>query len=308
VDHSYKIAVAGAGAVGCYFGGMLARAGAAVTLIGRPEHVEAINAYGLFLDGLKVQEKIPVAASTELAAARQADLVLFCVKTLDTESAAKALAAHLAPGAAVVSLQNGVDNAERIRDASGIPAIAAVVYIGVSMAGPGRVKHSGRGDLILGQMAGQSQEQEVARIARLFENAGVPCRVSANIQVDLWTKLLMNCAYNAISALGEAKYGHLARNPWTRRVLTQTIEEVVAVANAAGIGLDRAAMLENALRLAGPMDQAVSSTAQDILRGKRTEIDALNGYIVQRGQELGVATPVNETLHALIKLREEAGW
>jgi 2-dehydropantoate 2-reductase len=308
VDHSYKIAVAGAGAVGCYFGGMLARAGAAVTLIGRPEHVEAINAYGLFLDGLKVQEKIPVAASTELAAARQADLVLFCVKTLDTESAAKALAAHLAPGAAVVSLQNGVDNAERIRDASGIPAIAAVVYIGVSMAGPGRVKHSGRGDLILGQMAGQSQEQEVARIARLFENAGVPCRVSANIQVDLWTKLLMNCAYNAISALGEAKYGHLARNPWTRRVLTQTIEEVVAVANAAGVALDRTAMLKDALQLAGPMDQAVSSTAQDILRGKRTEIDALNGYIVRRGQEFGVATPVNETLHALIKLREEAGW
>ena len=157
-------------------------------------------------------------------------------------------------------------------------------------------------------MAGQPQEQDVARIAGLFENAGVPCRVSANIQVDLWTKLLMNCAYNAISALGEAKYGHLARNPWTRRVLTQTIEEVVAVANAAGIALDRAAMLESALQLAEPMDQAVSSTAQDILRGKRTEIDALNGYVVRRGQELGVATPVSETLHALIKLREEAGW
>ena len=308
MDHPNKIAVAGAGAVGCYFGGMLARAGAAVTLISRAEHVEAINANGLFLDGLKVQEKIPVAASTELAAARDADLVLFCVKTPDTESAAKELAAHLAPGAAVVSLQNGVDNAERIRAAAGIPAIPAVVYIGVSMEGPGRVKHSGRGDLILGQMEGRSQEQEVARIARLFENAGVPCRVSANIQVDLWTKLLMNCAYNAISALGEAKYGHLARNPWTRGVLTQTIEEVVAVANAAGIVIDRAAMLESALQLAGPMDQAVSSTAQDILRGKRTEIDALNGYVVRRGQELGVATPVNETLHALIKLREEAGW
>lgn len=308
MDHPNKIAVAGAGAVGCYFGGMLVRAGADVILIGRAEHVEAINANGLFLDGLKVQEKIPVAASTDLAAVRQADLVLFCVKTPETESAAKELAAHLAPGAAVVSLQNGVDNAERIRAAAGIPAIPAVVYIGVSMEGPGRVKHSGRGDLILGQMAGQPQEQEVARIARLFENAGVPCRVSTNIQVDLWTKLLMNCAYNAISALGEAKYGHLARNPWTRRVLTQTIEEVVAVANAAGIGIDRAAMLESALQLAGPMDQAVSSTAQDILRGKRTEIDALNGYVVRRGQELGVATPVNETLHALIKLREEAGW
>lgn len=308
MDDSYKIAVAGAGAVGCYFGGMLARAGATVTLIGRAEHVEAINANGLFLDGLKVREKIPVTASTDIAAARQADLVLFCVKTPDTENAAKELAAHLTAGVAVVSLQNGVDNAERIRAAAGIPAIPAVVYIGVSMEAPGRVKHSGRGDLILGRMTGQPQEQEVAKIARLFENAAVPCRVSENIQVDLWTKLLMNCAYNAISALGEAKYGHLARNPWTRRVLTQAVEEVVAVANAAGIGLDGPTILANALQLAGPMDQAVSSTAQDILRGKRTEIDALNGYIVRRGQELGVATPVNETLHALIKLREEAGW
>ncbi|MGH9439168.1 MAG: ketopantoate reductase family protein, partial [Terriglobia bacterium] len=151
-----RVAVMGAGAVGCYFGGMLARAGAPVTLIGRPQHVEAINREGVFIDGVNFQEKIPVSASTELSTAREAQVVLFCVKTLDTEQVARALAPHLARGATVISLQNGVDNVERIRAAVGLEAIAAVVYVAAEMAGPGHVKHSGRGDLIIGYLHDQS--------------------------------------------------------------------------------------------------------------------------------------------------------
>ncbi len=124
-----RIAVLGAGAVGSYFGGMLARAGARVTLIDRRAHVEAIARDGLFLDSIRFQEYVAVAASTQADAARDAELVLFCVKTVDTESAARALAPHLAPGAILVSLQNGVDNVERIRAAAGIEALPAVVYV-----------------------------------------------------------------------------------------------------------------------------------------------------------------------------------
>ena len=117
-----RIAVLGAGAVGCYFGGMLARAGASVTLIGRPPHVGALSRNGLFFDGLHFQQQIAVSASTQVSAVRDAEIVLFCVKTLDTEEAAKSLAPHLAPGAAVISLQNGVDNVERIRSTAKIDA------------------------------------------------------------------------------------------------------------------------------------------------------------------------------------------
>lgn len=295
-----RIVIWGAGAVGCYFGGMLARGGQNVTLIAREAHVKAIHSGGLFLDGVRVQERIAIGADTRAEAAAGADLVLFCVKTLDTETGARALAGHLKPGAVVISLQNGVDNAHRIRAAAGIAAIPAVVYVAASMASPGHIKHAGRGDLVLG--AGNEA------VARLFEDAGVPCRIAVNIEAELWTKLIMNCAYNAISALGEARYGHVARNPHTRQLVVKATEEVVAVANALSIPLDREAMVEEALKLAIPMDQAISSTAQDIERGKRTEIDSLNGYVAARGRELGIATPVNETLHALVKLREEAGW
>src|SRR5262245_61299743 len=129
---------------------MLARAGAPVTLIGRPQHVEALERDGLWLESRSFQERVPVGASVAVEAARDAAVVLFCVKTLDTEEAAGSLVPHLAPGALVLSLQNGVDNVERMRTAAGLDALPAVVYVAAAMTGPGRVKHSGRGDLVLG--------------------------------------------------------------------------------------------------------------------------------------------------------------
>jgi 2-dehydropantoate 2-reductase len=306
-----RIAVLGAGAVGCYFGGMLARAGATVTLIGRPPHVGAITRDGLFFDGLHFQQQIPVSASAEVSAARDAEIVLFCVKTLDTEEAAKSLLPHLAPSAAVISLQNGVDNVERIRSAAEIDAFAAVVYVAAAMTAPGHVKHSGRGDLVLGDLPGRVEEdghrqRRLESMASLFERAGVPCRVSANVEGELWTKMIINCTYNAISALGRARYHRTTGNPWTREVMIKVIEESITVARAAGVRLPEVNMVETVLEISETMANATSSTAQDLARGKRTEIDSLNGYIARRGAELGVATPVNQTLHALVKLLEES--
>lgn len=295
--NSPKIAVMGAGAVGCYFGGMLARAGAPVTLIGRARHVDAIRRDGLFLESIHFQERVPVAAVTEVNAARAAEIVLFCVKTLDTESAARALAPHLASGAVVISLQNGVDNADRIRAVTGIAALPCVVYVAASMPAPGHVKHVGRGDLVLGARPD---------IAAMFERAGVPCRVSSDIAPDLWTKLVMNCAYNAISALCRCNYGRAAVHSLTRALIAEATEEVVAVARAAGVRLPDG-LVAAAWKLgAEAMPAAVSSTAQDVARGNRTEIDSLNGYVARRGVELGVPAPVNRTLHALVKLLEES--
>jgi 2-dehydropantoate 2-reductase len=301
-----RIAVLGAGAVACYFGGMLARAGAPVTFIGRSQHVEEMTRHGLLLESLTFKERVPATASETVEAARDCDIVLFCVKTLDTEKAAKALAPNLAPGAIVVSLQNGVDNVERIRAACGIEATPAVVYVGAVMAGPGHVKHNGRGDLIVGNPRGGHQD-EPERVAGLFARSGVPCKVSTTILADLWTKMSINCAYNAVSALGRTKYGRIGQHPQAREVLRLAIEETVAVASAAGIVLPQEELIEAAYRLGEAMSEATSSTAQDIQRRKPTEIDSLNGYVARRGAELGVPTPVNMTLHALVKLLEEAG-
>jgi len=306
-----RIAVLGAGAVGCYFGGMLARAGAPVTLIGRPLHVEAIARHGLFIDGLHFQEHIPVSASTEMSATNDAEVVLFCVKTLNTEDAAKSLLPHLAPNAALISLQNGVDNVERIRSAARIDAFAAVVYVAAAMTAPGRVKHSGRGDLILGDLpAGAHKDarrrRQLESSASLFERAGVPCRVSSNVEGELWLKMIINCAYNAISALGRAQYHRVGGNRCTRELMIKVTEEALDVARAAGVRLPDVDMVETVLKISESMPNATSSTAQDLARGKATEIDSLNGYLVRRGAEVGVPTPVNEILLALVKLLEES--
>ncbi len=300
-----RVAVLGAGAVGCYFGGMLARAGAPVTLIGRETHVRAIERDGLWLESMTFQERVPVAASVEVEAARGADVVLFCVKTLDTDAAARALSPHLTSGAMVLSLQNGVDNVERIRAAGGFEALPAVVYVAAAMSGPGRVKHTGRGDLVVGDPAG-GRRAELDGLAAAFVRAGVPCVVSDDVEAELWTKLSMNCAYNAVSALGRSKYGRITHHPQAREVLRLAVVETAAVARACGVALPEAELVAAAFRLGEAMSEATSSTAQDVGRGKRTEIDALNGYVARRGAELGVPTPVNQTLHALVKLLEEA--
>jgi 2-dehydropantoate 2-reductase len=301
-----RIAVVGAGAVGCYFGGMLARAGAPVTLIGRAQHVEAINRDGLFIDSIHFKERVFVSASTELDVVRDAQLVLFSVKTVDTEDTAKLLAPYLAPETNVVSLQNGVDNAERMDFAAGIQAISAVVYIAAEMSGAGQVKHSGRGDLVIGNPVSNqgASESELADIAEAFTRAGVPCRISQNITLELWTKLIMNCAYNALSALSRARYGRLVADAGSVEVMKQVVAEGVAVGDASGVRLSADKLMAAILELGRVVPEALSSTAQDIARGRPTEIDSLNGFLVHRGAETGVPTPVNQTLYSLVKLLE----
>lgn len=304
-----RVAVVGAGGVGSYFGGMLARAGSDVTLIGRPAHVEAIRRDGLLLDTVSFREHVQVGASTDLAAVSDAEFVLFSVKTTDTENTSRSIAGHLGPGALVVSLQNGVDNVECIRAASGIDAVPAVVYIGVDLPEPGHVKHYTRGELAIGELAtheapsGQPSER-CRRMADLFAGAKVPCRISAYIEADIWSKFIVNCAGNAIAAIAQVTYGAAVREPYTREVIARLIEETVAVARASGVRLPDKDFVELGLGFLESMETVTSSTAHDIARGKHTEIDSLNGLVTRRGAALGIPTPVNSTAHALVKLLE----
>lgn len=288
----------GAGAVGCYFGGMLARAGHDVTLIARPPHVEAIQRNGLRMETRTFDEHVRVLASSDPAAAQGAGLVLFCVKSTDTEAAGAQLEPYLAPDALVLTLQNGVDNAGRLRTV--LPprqVAAAVVYVATEMAGPGHVKHHGRGELVI-EPSGPSDA-----VARTLVAAGVPTEISDNVRGALWMKLVINCAYNAISAIAQRPYGENVRGEGIREVMRDVVAECIAVAEAEGVQLpgDVDAALA---RIIQTMPTQSSSTAQDLARGKRTEIDYLNGLIVRRGEALGIATPANRVLWALVKLLE----
>lgn len=292
-----KIAVMGAGAVGCYYGGMLARAGHEVTLIGRPLHVDAIRRDGLLLDTQTFEARVPLAASTEASAVRGAALVLFCVKSTDTASSAAEMAPHVGADALVLSLQNGVDNAEQLRSVLSQPVEPAVVYVATEMAGPGHIVHHGRGELVIGPFPCG------AEVANLFGAAGVPVQVSDNVPGALWAKLVLNCAYNALSAIAQRPYGELVKGTGVWEVMRDVVDECLAVARAEGVTLpgDPWASVE---RIAATMPAQFSSTAQDLMRGKPSEIDHLNGFVVRRGEVLGVHTPANRVLHALVKLIE----
>jgi 2-dehydropantoate 2-reductase len=292
-----RIAVMGAGAVGCYYGGMLARAGHAVTLIGRSQHVEAVRRDGLFIDTQSFQAHFPVDASTDAAAVRGAKLVLFCVKSTDTESAAEAIAPHLEPDALVLGLQNGVDNAERLQAVLRQEVCPAVVYVAAEMAGPGHVKHHGRGELVIAPTATGDE------LVGMFAAAGVPMQISDNVAGALWAKLILNCAYNALSAITQMPYGRLVQGEGIEAVMRDAVQECLAVAREAGVTV-AGDVWEAVQGIARTMPTQFSSTAQDLARGKRSEIDHLNGYIVRKGEALGVATPVNRVLHALVKLLE----
>jgi 2-dehydropantoate 2-reductase len=312
-----RVAVMGAGAVGSYFGGMLARAGVSVVLIGRPAHVEAIRRDKLFMDTLTFQERVAVEASADPAAVAGADVVLFCVKGQDNEASSRAIAPHLAPGVIVVSLQNGVDNVESIRAASGIDALPAVVYIAAELPRPGHVKHLGRGELAIGELtastaasssASSSHSSRTEKMAALFASAGVPCRISDYIEADIWAKFIMNCAGNAVTAIAQSSYAEAVRNPASRELMRRLIEETVAVGRAAGVRLaDANKFMDEGIKSLGSFGNATSSTAHDVARGKKTEIESLNGYVVRRGEELGVATPCSFSVYAIVKLLEESG-
>lgn len=293
-----KIGVMGAGAVGCYYGALLARAGHEVMLIGRPALVDEVRRHGLRLQSDHFDGPVPVQASTDPAALAGCALVLFCVKSGDTLGAGAAMAPALGSDTVMLSLQNGVDNAERLAALLQRPVIPTVVYVATAMAGAGHVQHFGRGELVLGESPASGP------IAAVLSQAGIPATVSDQVLPALWAKLVINCCYNALSAITQLPYRELVAGEGVLEVMGEVYRECLAVAAASGIALPET-LWSSTLEIARAMPGQRSSTAQDLARHKSTEIDHLNGAIVARGEALGIATPVNRTLHSLVRLLEQ---
>ncbi|MBR7963163.1 ketopantoate reductase family protein [Burkholderia vietnamiensis] len=293
-----RFAVLGAGAVGCYFGGMLALHGHDVVFIGRPVHVGAIRDHGLRIQTRTFDKFVPTDASTDIGAARSADVVFVCVKSGDTADAARALSRVLAPNALVISLQNGVDNAALLRAEIASPVICAAVYVASEMAGPGHLLHHGRGDLAM--EASASSES----LAQVLRTSGIPTRIADDVRATLWYKFVLNCAYNAISAIVQLPLGEMSHRDALRETMRAAVAECIAVAAAEGVHFaDGPAAIVEQIEATIPPGQ-YSSTAQDLARGRRGEVDYLNGAVVRRGRAAGIDTPVNRTLHLLVKMLE----
>lgn len=312
-DHT--VCVVGAGAVGSFFGAMLHQAGHRVVLVARPDHVQAIQAHGLELVMASGDTKVlSIPATTDLQAVRSASVVLLCVKSYDTEKLMAEVAPWLQDDAVILSMQNGVDNPACITHAlqaagrTDVLVVPTAVYVAAAMPGSGKVTHHGRGDLVIGPLqslqATQALDPRLQGVQALFAAAQVPVTISSSVMAELWGKLVVNCAYNAASALSQKPYGQIVAIPEMLELLDTVVQEVVAVAQAEGHDITLMAARQATTRIGQTMAGQRSSTAQDIARSKPTEIDYLNGTVVRRGRALGIPVPANQALYALMKLIE----
>jgi 2-dehydropantoate 2-reductase len=307
------ILVAGAGAVGSVVGGLLARAGAAVTLLGRPAHVTAIRSHGLRIDGLFGDHHVPNLATAagldELRGPYAA--ILLTVKAYDSAAMAAAVAPLLAPDGVVISLQNGLGNVEAAARAVGRDRVlGGRVIFGAEVGAPGRVRVTVIADPVL---IG-SPDPTAARLqaaaetwAACLATAGIPAAPTRGLVAELWAKVLYSAALNPLGALLGAPYGALAAGPDTRAIMDAVIDEAFAVARADGAALawnDAAGYRATFYgRLVPSTAGHRSSMLQDIERGRPTEIDAINGEVVARGGRRGLAVPTNTLLCRLIRAR-----
>jgi 2-dehydropantoate 2-reductase len=310
-----RILVFGAGAVGSVLGGLLARAGHAVTLLGRPGHVDAIRERGLSIEGIwgdhRVSGMTGVTSPSNLAGC-SFDLVLLTVKAYDTPAAIDALRPIDQSGLVLVSVQNGYGNTQSLEAAFGRGRVfGARIITGVELMQPGTVLVTvSADDIRLGPPAGEPAMMDQARnLAAMMRDAEIPVSATDRYREFLWSKILYNCALNPLGALLHATYGQLANDPGTRQSIDCIIEESFAATRAAGIPLfwDRPDQYRRHFyqELIPPTAKHYPSMLRDLERRGRTEIDALNGAVVRVASEHGLKVPVNQTLTSMIKLREQ---
>ena len=306
-----RIAVQGAGAMGLYLGGLLARAGEDVTIVARGATLEALRTRGLIVKSQRFGElAVPVQTldATTLMRPEGAaepiepvDLILFCVKTYDTHAAAEGIRALVGPNTVVLSVQNGVESAERIAQVVGPDALlGGVAQLSATLEAPGVV--IGRAEpaiLRFGELAGGVSER-TTRLAPVFSRAGIVAELETAIRRAIWEKFIFICALSGVTALTRLPLGPLLRHEETRALLRGALDEVAAVARAQGIALTDDVAERMFDRLAGFGADLRGSMAYDLNNGKRLEVDALNGTVARLGQRLGVATPINAVIAAAL--------
>ena len=300
-----RVAVLGSGGIGGYYGALLAKAGHDVSFIARGAHLEAMQQRGLTLRTPDGDSTIPVTAVADTRTVGAVDLVLFCVKSYDTEPAAQALAPLMARDTAVVTFQNGVDNVEAIASVVGSGTVlVGVVYIALQLAGPGMVQRTGgEGKIVLGELGG-TLTQRVQRIASAFQQSGVPHQVSTDINRVLWEKFLFIAGVGGVTALARSGIGPLLASPEGRTLLTTSCEEIAAVARAERVPLPADAADRAVEQAATLPPQWRSSLARDLEDGRRLEVEALSGAVVRRGLKLGLPTPIHQTIAACLSVHQ----
>jgi 2-dehydropantoate 2-reductase len=299
-----KIVVIGAGAVGCYFGGLMAKGGFPVTFIARENQLEKFKNEGLEIVWADKRETVHVEATTDYETLKDCLFVFICVKTQSTRQTAEEIAPYLKSNAIIISLQNGIDNVGLLKQHISQNCYAGMVYAAMAMTDINQVSHFGGGNLVIGNILADQDASRLDFLSVMLKMAKIPTKISTTMLLELWNKFIVNCSYNGISAIGQISYEDLVVSPGIDQVMNAIKKECIAVGIAEGIDLNLEivdAMIEG-IPINLPTQK--SSTAQDIAKSKPTEIDYLNGTIVSLGKKHDIPTPVNSMIYSLIKMRE----
>jgi 2-dehydropantoate 2-reductase len=300
-----RVAVMGSGAVGGYFGAKLARAGHQVAFLARGAHLAAMEANGLLVQSASADLQIRNAQFTaDPASVGSVDVILFCVKSYDTESAAQTIRPLVAAQTLILSLQNGIDNPAHIAriygDAGVLPA---VVYVGAQISAPGVISHSSGGRIVFGRIKGPV-DQRLTALAQALTDAAVPCEVSDEIRRVQWTKLLWNAPFCAISCLAHANTKQIVESEALVKLAVDCMTEVQRAAR-----LDRIELLtqqfDEILNFSRTLGAFKPSMLQDLEAGKRLEYEAFNGYVIKSLWAAGQTAPVNEVFYHILKFLDE---
>lgn len=301
-----NIAIIGAGAMGSLFGALLAESGNTAILLGRQkDHADAVNASGLVIEYATPENEVlrrvvHVKATVHPDAIGPVDLALVCVKSTQTRSVAKTVARIIGDTGQVLTLQNGMGNAEALATAVEPSRIlAGTTAHGATFLGPGLIRHAGRGQTLIGAWSPQPSAPPESVIA-CFNAAGIAAQRVESVQAVLWEKLFVNIGINAITALTGITNGQLLDRPETRRIARDAVEEAMAVARRCGISID-GDPVKKMFEIAAATSANRSSMGQDVDHRRITEISAINGFVVHQADKAGIAVPVNRTLSALVE-------
>jgi 2-dehydropantoate 2-reductase len=297
-----RIVIMGTGGTGGYYGGLLARAGEDVAFIARGAHLEAMRSRGLTIKSkLAGDFTVAVNATDDPSKLGPVDLVLFCVKTYDTVTAAELIRPVVGELTVVLSVQNGIDQVQRITEVLGIQGVLpAAAYITAQVEAPGVISHiGGPASILLGENAG-GQSPLTELIYRVFQRAGIAAQLHPDIRIALWEKFLYICGLSGVTALTRQPMGQILAHRETDTLLKAVMQEVAAVASACGIALSDDVVQRSYAILKALEPAARGSLAFDLLAHRRLEVAALNGTVVRLGGEQGVATPLNFAIYAAL--------
>ena len=298
-----RIAVVGAGGVGGGFGAALAKAGADVTFIARGAHLAAMKAKGLRIEGGRGETHlVPTQATDDPASVGPVDIVLFCVKLWDVESAGQHIKPLIGPKTAVIPLQNGIDAAERLLPILGPDAVmGGVAQISASIIQPGVIRQVGTFmRMLFGELDGSRSERGEALLA-LCQKAGFDAVLSDQIVTELWIKFILLATNASVMAMARQPIGKLRDDPDMRPQFVAAYNEVIAVGKARGVKLPTDALDRMLAFNASAPATMKPSMALDLERGNRIELPWLGGKVVELGRELGVPTPTHALMYAALK-------